>query len=121
MRLLGELLQARERVDARVGEHHIQAIAPLPYPLVEAIHVGRDTDVARHRGGVADLGGCLVQLGLAAAGDEHVRAVGRQPLRRGQADPGVAARHHSDLAVELSHFPVPFKVGGPDRTIADAR
>ena len=56
---------------------------------------------------VADLLDRLVELGLAAAGDEDVSPFGDEPLGRGQADAAVAAGDDRDLAFELPHVVEP--------------
>ena len=61
-------------------------------------------DVALNTGGVgADLLHRRVELGLAAAGDEDVRAFFHEPLRDGQADPARPAGDDGDLSVQSRH------------------
>ena len=102
--LLGDLLQGGELAAAGVGEEHVDAPVVAGHGRVEPVQVGQVGDVALHAGrAVADLGHGGVERVLAAAGDEDVRALGREPLRGGQADAAGAAGHDGRLAVKLPH------------------
>jgi hypothetical protein len=66
----------------------------------------RGRQIALHCGHlVTDCRGGLVELGLPPPGDEHVAALGYEPLRGRQADPAAAAGDDRDLAVK-SHRPL---------------
>jgi hypothetical protein len=97
-------VEGRELAPAGVGEHDVESAAALtdgredPVELVEARDVGADA------GGVRpDRDDRRVDRFLAASGEEDVRALGRQPTGRRQADARGGARDQRGLAVELSH------------------
>src|SRR5690242_18961685 len=53
-------------------------------------------------GAVPDLGGCLIESVLAAAGDVDQRALIRELLGNAESDTGAAAGHDRDFALQLS-------------------
>jgi len=69
---------------------------------VDPVDVGELGCVALYCGGVAaDRGDGLVELRLAAAGDEDPRAFLGEALGGAEADAGAAARDDGDFAFEL--------------------
>jgi hypothetical protein len=59
---------------------------------------------------LADLRDSLVELGLAATGDEYIGALFNEPLGGREADAAAASRDEGDLLLQQRHF-VSFFVG----------
>jgi hypothetical protein len=108
--LLSDRAQGQHVATAGVGEQGIDLGVALLHGVVEAVDVGQLRHVGLHAHRVAaDRLDGRVQLGLAAAGDEHARALGRERLSGGQADAAGAAGHHHHLVVELvAHLKSPW-------------
>jgi len=100
--LLGDGAQRQHVAAAGIGEQHVQAAG-----LACDLRIHR-VQFAEHRGVGADAGGVgadrvdgRVQLGLAAAGDEDLGALGGQFLGGAEADARAAPGHQGDLSFEL--------------------
>ena len=104
--LLGDLPERRELAAARVGEEDVDAALLLLDHRVEPVEIREVGDVALDAGGPrADQLHRRVELGLPAAGDEDVSALGGEPLRGGEPDPAGAAGDDRDLPVQFAHGP----------------
>jgi hypothetical protein len=70
---------------------------------VDAVEIGEVGGIAPDRCGIAaDRGGCLIQLGLTAAGYKYPRAFFSETLGNAEADPGAAAGDESDFTCKLA-------------------
>src|SRR5215470_10591195 len=103
--MLGRRLRQRHRLHyTGVGDDDVDAALLLLDRLVQAIEVGEVGDVALHDGDVAPEHALrLLELAGAAPGDEDVRALFDEPLRRRQADAAAAAADDRDLSVQFAH------------------
>ena len=108
---LGDIAELSEFVKASVGVQHVDA-AHLRLDLgVGAIQIGQLGRVGLDAdGAVADFGDCLVEFGLAAAGDEDAGAFGSEALCRGQADAGTGTGDQCDFVGESHAHVEPFLV-----------
>src|SRR5262249_55452713 len=101
--LLRHLTDRRVLAVAGAGEEDVDATLLAPDDVVEAAQVGEVPGVALDAGDVpSDRLHRGVELLLAPPGDEHVRALFDEQLRRRERHPGRGGRDDRDLAVELS-------------------
>jgi hypothetical protein len=85
--LLGDLSQWGELAATGVGEQHVHPPVLLLHRCVEPVEIGQVGHVAADPDHpAADLLDRGVQLGLAAAGDDHLGPLCREPLGSGQPD-----------------------------------
>jgi hypothetical protein len=76
----------------------------LQHRCEQSVQVRADRAVDGHRGDtVANQRHGGVQLALATARDEHVRALVNEPLRGRESDTAAAAGDHRDLAIQSCH------------------
>ena len=101
---LADRAQGFEDADAGVGQENVDAALLGADPLEQAIEVVQLRDVALYgQDAAADLRRRAVQLRLAPAGDDHLRALRREPFGAGQADAAVGAGDDRDLALKSAH------------------
>ena len=97
--LLGDLSERAEFVNPSIHRQHVNMPRLRLDGRVGVVEVGEIGGVAPHgRGTAADCGNCLIELGLAAAGDKHPRAFLGEMLGDAEADAGAAAGHERDFA-----------------------
>ena len=107
---LGDGAQRGKFTAARIGEQNVDAALLLLDGGVKAVEVGEIRDVALHTGDVlSDFLHGGVQLGLAAAGDEDVRALRDKAFGGGQADAAVASGDDRYFSFELTHGIAPVR------------
>jgi len=90
--------------DARIGEQNIDMAVFFFYCCIETVEVFHVSDITLNANNLAaaDLVERYVDLFLAAAGDDDMRAFSYKALGGGEAHPAVAAGDNGDLAFE--HF-----------------
>src|SRR5580700_5034522 len=99
--LLGDRAEWRELTTACIGEDNVDLATRLLNSVIETVDIGELAHIALHAAhAAADLFDCGGERFLAAAGDEHSSAFGREGFGRGEADAARAAGHHNHLAVE---------------------
>jgi hypothetical protein len=85
--LLGDLSQWGELAATGVGEQYVHSPVLLLHRRVQPVEIGQVGHVAADPDRpAADLLDRGVQVGLAAAGDDHLGPLGREPLGGGQPD-----------------------------------
>ena len=98
--LLGDLPERAEFVNSGIHRQHVDPPGLRLDPCKDAVEVGEVSGIALDpRGVAADRGDCLVQLGLAAAGNKYVRAFLRETLRNAKANAGAAAGDEQRLCL----------------------
>jgi hypothetical protein len=89
-------------VESCVDEQDVNATGLLLYGFVDPIYIRQDGSVSANCGNVAtDLSNGLVQLRLAAPGDEYLRPFGNKVLGGTQADPRAASGNDGNFVREF--------------------
>ena len=110
-RLVGEMAEVRPLADARIVDQHVQPamrFADRLHQRLDLRGVG-DIDLVRGRGAVRLDDGFrhLFRRLPVAVGHHHERALAREGLGNGAADPGATARHQGDLVLKPPHLTPP--------------
>lgn len=105
--------ERRHRSAAGIHEEHVD-------PAKALLHFGEKTIEVGQAGGIGanadhslpDPAGRLIELFLAAPGDDHLGAVGGETLRGRKSDAGRTAGHDNDLVFQLLAHAMPPAVDG---------
>ena len=107
--LLGDGVERGKLADAGIGEENVDAPEFRFHLGVERVEIGELRHVALHADrAMADRGDGRVELGLAAAGHDHLRALGGEELRRRQSDSAIAARDDGDFSRKACPYRSPW-------------
>ena len=110
-RLVGEMAEVRPLAHARIVDQHVEPamrFADRLHQRLDLSGVG-DIDLVRGRGAIRhdDRFGHLFRRLAVAVGHHHERALAREGLGDGPADPCPAARHQRDLVLKPPHLTPP--------------
>src|SRR4029077_12778044 len=101
--LLGDLSERAQFIYSGIYCQHVGAPCLRLDLCKDVVEVGEASGIALEpRGIAADRGDCLIELGLAATGNKHVRAFWRETLGNAKANAGAAADDDGDFVCELA-------------------
>jgi hypothetical protein len=90
--------------DASIGDDYIDSLLLVGNRLIKAVEIGEICYVALDGYDIlVDFLGCLIELPLAAANDEHIGALSNETLGDGKSDAAAATRDDGDFLFKFLH------------------